>query len=160
MSLSLPAPAEAFLAEPHIATLTTLRPDSSPHVVPVRFSWDGKAELARVMTVASRRKAQNLIANPGSRAALCQVTGFRWITLEGLATVSDDALRVAEAVRRYITRYSGPPPSTPQLVVIEIAVDRVTSLNVIPPSPPAAHPAQRPATPAGHVRTRRSSTER
>jgi hypothetical protein len=38
MSLSLPAPAEAFLAEPHIATLTTLRPDSSPHVVPVRFS--------------------------------------------------------------------------------------------------------------------------
>ena len=30
----------AFLATRHLATLTTLRPDGSPHVVPVGFTWD------------------------------------------------------------------------------------------------------------------------
>ena len=60
---SLPRSVEAFLAEPHLATLTTIRPDGSPHVVPVRFSWDGAASLARVMTVASSRKARTLAAD-------------------------------------------------------------------------------------------------
>ncbi|WP_248962767.1 pyridoxamine 5'-phosphate oxidase family protein [Sphaerisporangium perillae] len=120
----------AFLSEPRVASLTTLRPDCSPHVVAVRFTWDGRASLARVLTVAASRKARNLIACPGSRAALCQVDGFRWATLEGAATLSDDPHRVAEAVRRYTARYGTPPPDPPGRVVIEIAVDRVTTLNL------------------------------
>ncbi|GAA4640273.1 F420-dependent biliverdin reductase [Actinoallomurus vinaceus] len=125
MSLPLPSSAEAFLAEPHVCTLTTLRPDGTPHVAPVRFTWDGAT--ARVMTVGSRRKAGNLAA-PGSRAAICQVVGPRWITLEGSATVSDDPRRLAEGIRRYAGRYGTPPPAPPGLVVIEIAVDRVMGL--------------------------------
>ena len=125
------APAiEAFLAENHIATLTTLRPDGTPHVAPVRFTWDGDAGLARVMTVATTRKARNLLANPGSRAALCQVDGFRWVTLEGTAIISDDPDRIAAGVRRYFMRYFSPPPNPPGRVVVEIAVDRVVCLNV------------------------------
>jgi PPOX class probable F420-dependent enzyme len=124
------ASAKAFLAEANVATLTTLRPDGSLHVVVVRFTWDGDAGLARVMTVAASRKARNLTANPGGRAALCQVAGFRWITIEGTATVSDDPRRVAEGVRRYARRYQSPPPNPPGRVVIEIAMDRVTSLNI------------------------------
>lgn len=113
-----------------MATLTTLRPDGSPHVVAVRFTWDGGAGLARVMTVASSRKARNLTARPGGRAALCQVDGFRWVTLEGAATVSADPRLVAEGVRRYAKRYGTAPPDPPGRVVIEIVVDRVTSLNL------------------------------
>ncbi|MDT3442861.1 MULTISPECIES: pyridoxamine 5'-phosphate oxidase family protein [unclassified Pseudofrankia] len=124
------ASAEDFLAEANVATLTTVRPDGSPHVVVVRFTWDDDAGLARVMTVAASRKARNLTANPGGRAALCQVAGFRWITIEGTATVSDDPRRVAEGVRRYTGRYQSPPPNPPGRVVIEIAMDRVTSLNI------------------------------
>ncbi|WP_405146168.1 TIGR03618 family F420-dependent PPOX class oxidoreductase [Sphaerisporangium sp. NBC_01403] len=120
----------AFLSEPRVASLTTLRPDGSPHVVAVRFTWDGRAALARVLTVAASRKARNLVARPGNRAALCQVDGFRWATLEGTATLSDDPHRVAEAVRRYTARYGTPPPDPPGRVVIEIAVDRVTTLNL------------------------------
>ncbi|MCP2168876.1 pyridoxamine 5'-phosphate oxidase family protein [Goodfellowiella coeruleoviolacea] len=119
----------AFLAEPHLATLTTFRPDGSPHVVAVRFTWDERAGLARVLTVASSRKARNLLAQPGSRAALCQVAGFRWVTLEGPATVSTDPVRVADAARRYARRYAAPAPNSPDRVVIEIAVDRVLRLN-------------------------------
>ncbi|MCG5218006.1 PPOX class F420-dependent oxidoreductase [Streptosporangium sp. KLBMP 9127] len=124
-----PGSVEAFLAEPHLATLTTFRPDGSPHVVPVRFTWDGAASLARVLTVASSRKARNVIADPGSRAALCQVAGFRWVTLEGAATLSADPPAVAEGVRRYARRYASPPPEPPGRVVIQIAVDRVLKLN-------------------------------
>ncbi|MGN9843932.1 pyridoxamine 5'-phosphate oxidase family protein [Nonomuraea sp. H19] len=118
---------ESFLAEPHVATLTTLRPDGSPHVVAVRFTWDADAAIARVLTVSTSRKARNLAA-PG-RTALCQVEGFRWVTLEGAATVSDDPRQVAEAARRYTERYGSPPPNPPGRVVIEIAVDRTMTLN-------------------------------
>ena len=95
----LPARVAAFLAEPRLCTLTTLRPDGSPHVTPVRFTWDPASGLARVLTVASARKARNVAHSPGGRVAVCQVEGFRWITLEGGATVSDDAARVAEIGR-------------------------------------------------------------
>ncbi|WP_411087596.1 pyridoxamine 5'-phosphate oxidase family protein [Streptomyces sp. 061-3] len=125
----LPGSVEAFLAEPLLATFTTRRPDGSPHVVPVRFTWDGPARLARVMTVASSRKARNLVAAPGGRAVLCQAAGFRWITLEGAAAVFADPLRVAEGVYRYTARYGSPPPERPDRIVVEIAVDRMMNLD-------------------------------
>lgn len=127
MSLSpdaLPEEALAFLSERHLATLTTLRPDGSPHVVAVGFTWDPDAGLARVITFAPSRKARNVVASPGSRAAVSQVDGGRWLTLEGPATVTDDPNRVAEGVRRYAERYRQPGERDDR-VVIEIAVDRV-----------------------------------
>ena len=121
--------AERFLAEAHVATLTTLRPDGSPHVAPVRFTWDPDAGTARVLTVSSSRKARNLLVQTGLRAVLCQVAGFRWVTLEGTATVSGEPARIIEAAERYALRYGAPPPEPPGRVVVEIAVDRVLSLN-------------------------------
>jgi nitroimidazol reductase NimA-like FMN-containing flavoprotein (pyridoxamine 5'-phosphate oxidase superfamily) len=38
MSMSVPAAIEVFTAENHVCTLTTVHPDGSPHVVPVRFT--------------------------------------------------------------------------------------------------------------------------
>jgi PPOX class probable F420-dependent enzyme len=107
----LPAAVETFLADRHIATLTTLRPDGTPHVVPVSFSWDGAARLIRIMAGTESRKVRNLLAAPGSRAAVCQAEGAVWITLEGTATVSEDPERVAEGRRRYIERYRRPRPA-------------------------------------------------
>lgn len=114
----------AFLTERHLGTLTTLRPDGSPHVVAVGFTWDAEAGLARVITFAPSRKARNLLAAPGSRAAVCQVDGGRWLTLEGPAEATDDPERVAEAVRRYTERYRAPKERDDR-VAIEIRVDRV-----------------------------------
>ena len=82
----LPAAAREFLAERHLATLTTLRPDGSPHVVPVAFTWDDGALVARVIASGDTRKVRN--AEAGCRAVLCQVDGRRWLSLEGTGRTS------------------------------------------------------------------------
>ena len=120
---ALPESAAAFLAERHLATLTTLRPDGSPHVVAVGFTWDASSRLARVITSGSSRKVLHVRAG-SARAVVAQVDGRRWLSLEGVPVVSDDPHRVAEAVRRYAERYRH-PGDNPARVVIEIAFDRV-----------------------------------
>jgi PPOX class probable F420-dependent enzyme len=112
-----------FLAERHLATLTTLRADGTPHVVPVGVTYDPDRRLARVITSGTSAKARN-VREGRPRVAVCQVEGRRWVTLEGEAVVRDEHEAVAEAERRYAERYR-PPRVNPARVVIEIAVDRV-----------------------------------
>jgi F420H(2)-dependent biliverdin reductase len=126
---ALPATALEFLRERHLATLTTLRPDGSPHVVPVGFTWDDGAGVARVITGGGSRKARNL--DGGGRAAVCQVDGWRWISLEGPARVVRGPEAVADAERRYAERYRT-PRENPTRVVLEIAVERVLGLLTRP----------------------------
>ncbi|MET8948907.1 TIGR03618 family F420-dependent PPOX class oxidoreductase [Streptomyces sp. NPDC004542] len=123
------APDEPYLRfwrERHLCTLTTLRPDGSPHVVPVGVTYDPQARLARVITNgASAKAAHVLAAGPeGARVAVCQVAGRRWATLEGRAHVHAEPDRVAEAERRYAERYERTPSPNPSRVVIEIKVER------------------------------------
>ena len=49
----------AFLRERHLATLTTLRTDGTPHVVAVGFTYDATQRVARVITWATSQKALN-----------------------------------------------------------------------------------------------------
>jgi PPOX class probable F420-dependent enzyme len=119
----LPAGVLSFLRDRHLAALTTLRPDGTPHVVAVGFTWDDEAGLARVITNRTSTKARNVAAG-SPRAVVAHVDGPRWLSMEGVPNVSDDPDRVAEAVRRYALRYRQ-PRENPQRVVIEIAVDRV-----------------------------------
>lgn len=111
-----------FLTERHLATLTTLRADGTPHVVPVGFAFDAEAALVRVITGAGSQKAAN--AARGGRAVVCQVDGGRWLALEGQIALSADANRVAAAVATYTARYQ-PPRDNPDRVALEITVDRV-----------------------------------
>jgi PPOX class probable F420-dependent enzyme len=113
-----------FLAERHLATLTTLRPDGSPHVVAVGFSYDADAGIVRIITSGASRKARNLEQQPGSRAVVCQIDRGRWLSLEGVARVSAEPADVAEAERRYAERYQAPRERADR-VAIEIRVDRI-----------------------------------
>ena len=111
-----------FVTARHLATLTTLRPDGSPHVVPVGFTWDAESLVVRVITSGPSRKARNAAA--GGRAVVCQVDGRYWLSFEGTARVLTDAASVGDAERRYAARYRV-PRANPERVVVEIAVDRV-----------------------------------
>jgi F420H(2)-dependent biliverdin reductase len=120
---ALPPGAQDFLTERHLATLTTLRPDGSPHVVPVGVTFDPATRTARVITSGTSAKARH-VRDGQARVAVCQVDGRRWLTLEGTAVVRDDAASVAEAEARYAVRYRQ-PRENPARVVIEISVDRI-----------------------------------
>ncbi|WP_182113656.1 MULTISPECIES: pyridoxamine 5'-phosphate oxidase family protein [unclassified Actinotalea] len=116
-----------FVTERHLATLTTLRPNGTPHVVPVGFTWDPSLGVLRIttrVTSAKVRHVRNAQEAGGARVAVCQVDGGRWLTFEGLATVEEDPAEVEEAVRRYARRYRR-LEHDPQRVVLRITADRV-----------------------------------
>jgi PPOX class probable F420-dependent enzyme len=112
----------AFLTERHLAMLTTLRADNSPHVVAVGFTFDPKTHIARVITSGGSQKAVN--AQRGEVAVLSQVDGARWLSLEGRAEVLTDAESVRDAELRYAQRYRTPRVN-PRRVVIEVHIKRV-----------------------------------
>jgi F420H(2)-dependent biliverdin reductase len=114
--------AQAFLTERHLAMLTTLRADNSPHVVAVGFTFDPKTHIARVITTGGSQKAVNAVR--GGVAVLSQVDGARWLSLEGRASVNGEIDAVRDAELRYAQRYRTPRPN-PRRVVIEIQIERV-----------------------------------
>ena len=119
----LPAGLLIFLTERHLATLTTLRADGSPHVVPVGVTFDAATRTARVITSGTSAKARH-VRGGRSRVAVCQVDGRRWVTLEGTAVVRDEPASVADTEERYARHYRT-PRENPARVVLETSPDRV-----------------------------------
>ncbi|NTW42525.1 MAG: TIGR03618 family F420-dependent PPOX class oxidoreductase [Cellulomonadaceae bacterium] len=117
-----------FVTERHLATLTTLRADGSPHVVPVGFTWDASSGLLRITTRDGSAKTRNIehatARGVPARAAVCQVDGGRWLTFEGTVTVSRDPDDVTDAMRRYATRYRVLEHDQRRVVLV-LAVTRV-----------------------------------
>lgn len=116
----------AFWRERHLCTLTTLRSDGTPHVVPTGATLDAAAGLVRVLASGSSVKARNVASagRGGLPVAVCQVDGRRWATIEGLARIRAEPAVVADAERRHTERYR-PPRANPSRVVIEISISKV-----------------------------------
>lgn len=117
-----------FLSERHLAMLTTLRADGSPHVVAVGFTFDPDTHIARVITSDGSQKAIN--AERSHVGVLSQVDGGRWLSLEGIAQVNREPESVRDAEVRYAQRYRTPKPN-PQRVVIEVLVKRVLGSSTL-----------------------------
>lgn len=111
-----------FWTERHLCTLTTLRPDGSPHVVAVGATLDAPAGIVRVITRRGSVKVRNVRAT--GRAAICQIDGARWSTAEGTAVIREEPESVEDAVRRYAKRYRQPQPN-PERVAIEVTITRI-----------------------------------
>ncbi|WP_406507938.1 pyridoxamine 5'-phosphate oxidase family protein [Streptomyces sp. NBC_00212] len=132
MATDVRKPDDAYLSfwrERHICTLTTPRPDGSPHVTPVGVTYDPEAGLARIICNKNSRKVANVLAalaaDPaGARVAVCQLAGRRWATLEGRAVVRTEPELIADAVERYTERYQRTPAPNPDRVLIEIRLTR------------------------------------
>lgn len=75
-----------FLAEEPVLWLSTVRPDGTPHIVPIWFWWDGEAIL--VFSKPDARKVRNLRANPAAMLAVGDADDdFDVALLEGRATL-------------------------------------------------------------------------
>ena len=115
-----------FVTERHLASLTIVTPKGRPHVTPVGFTWDEERQLVRVITWAGSMKAKILDKSENPlRAAVSQVDGGRWVTLEGLAVVTADKEKCREGTHRYAQRYSEPKDRGEDRRVIELTVARV-----------------------------------
>lgn len=114
----------AFFAEYHLATLTIVKEDGTPHVTAVGFTYEPESAIARVITWADAWKARHVGGRDVSPAAICSVDGGRWLTLSGTASITSDPERVAEGVRRYSERYRTPGERDDR-VVVEVAVDKI-----------------------------------
>lgn len=110
-----------FWTERHLCTLTTLRADGTPHVVPVGVTVDVEERCAWVITSGTSVKVRHVRGTP--TLAVCQVDGRRWSTIEGRGEVREDEASVARAVERYALRYRQPRPN-PSRVAVRIEVDR------------------------------------
>ncbi|MFB7030858.1 MULTISPECIES: pyridoxamine 5'-phosphate oxidase family protein [unclassified Streptomyces] len=130
--LSQPGDYLEFWNEYHLCTLTTLRPDGRPHVVPVGVTIDAPSGTARIITRKSSKKVANILASDGpARVAVCQVDGGRWATIEGVAEVITDAATVNDAVVRYGERYRRAPGPDPDRVVIRVTIDRAMGQTLL-----------------------------
>ena len=113
--------AQEFLRDYVLATLTTLRADGSPHVVPVGFSYDMPTATAMIIAVDGSQKVVN--ADRNGRAVVSQVDGPRW-SFEGTVRVSRDQEEIRVAEERYARRYRQPAQRDDRVAII-IDVDRV-----------------------------------
>ncbi|MGD8200502.1 PPOX class F420-dependent oxidoreductase [Ornithinimicrobium sp. W1679] len=113
-------PGATFLAERHLATLSTFGPGGLIHVVAVGFTcWDG---VVRVITSDGSQKVRNVERDP--RATVAQVDGRRWLSIAGRAVVERDPEAVALAEELYASRYR-PPRVNPRRVVIRLTPERL-----------------------------------
>ena len=112
--------ARSFLAEYHLATLSTLGRGDRVHAVPVGFTFEDGV----VRVIGSRGSQKFVNAARHGRASICLVDGRRWISFEGSARVIDDPDAVARAVALYAGRYRQPRVN-PERVVLEMTVERV-----------------------------------
>ena len=118
----------AFWTERHLCTLTTLRADGRPHVVPVGVALDLEQRCAWVITSGESRKARNLAT--GGPVAACQVDRARWSTLEGNGRVLTDPGSIARAEEQYAARYRTPRVN-PARVAIRVEIERILSSSAI-----------------------------
>nr|WP_246299421.1 pyridoxamine 5'-phosphate oxidase family protein [Nocardioides panaciterrulae] len=110
---------DEFWAEPRLATLGTVRPDGSPHLVPVKAMRQDEAFW--VLTRRDSVKVRNVLAT--GRASLAEHTRTTWVSVEGKARIRYDADLLAAARTAYERRHGN--PSTWGDCVLVVEVDRV-----------------------------------
>lgn len=109
-----------FLADSHLATLSTMAKSGLIHAVAVGFTvHDG---VVRIITSDGTQKVRNVERD--ARATVAQVGGAQWLSVAGRASIEREPDAVALAERLYARRYR-PPRVNPKRVVIRLEPERV-----------------------------------
>ena len=109
-----------FVAERHLATLSTMAPWGGIHAVPVGFTLHGG--ILRIITSRGSQKVRNVLRD--ATASVSQVDGGKWLSFQGVASIHDDPAEVALAVALYAERYRQPRVN-PQRVAIHVVPTRL-----------------------------------
>ena len=113
----------SFWQERHLSTVTTLTSTGRPHTVPVAPTLDPDRGVLRILSSRGSQKIRNVATSSDTAwVSVCQVDGRRWCTLNGVAHILSDREAVADAERRYTTRFRAPRPN-PERVVLLITIE-------------------------------------
>jgi general stress protein 26 len=95
--------AEERLQTSHNYYVMTVRPDATPHAMPVWGIWvDTRFYFS---TGAQSRKARNLAGN--TSCVVCTDTPAEAVVVEGTASTVDDVSRITELSSHYARKYKG-----------------------------------------------------
>jgi PPOX class probable F420-dependent enzyme len=129
---------EAFLRDAHLAVVTTLRADGSPHSTVV---WvDAENGDVLVNTARGRAKERHLLADPRiSVLTLDAADAHRWLLVEGRGTLEDEG--AGDHIDALAVRYMGSgarriSESPEQRVIVRVRVERVEHEGLDEPGAP------------------------
>ena len=88
----------------------------------IAFAYEAEDGAVSIICGDGTQKVRNIERT--GRAAVCQLDGPRWLTLEGPAQVVRDAPGIASAVSAFEARFR-PARENPTRVAIRIEVDRI-----------------------------------
>jgi len=125
---TLTAREREFLTEPHVGTVTTLRPDGSPHSTVVWVDADDEGALFN--TAVGRAKERYLRRDPRvSMLVLDPRDPHRWLAVDGTVELSTDGAR--EHIDRLHDKYVGPGSFThapgEERIIVRIRAERIES---------------------------------
>jgi PPOX class probable F420-dependent enzyme len=90
-----------FLEEKRFAVVGSKNPDGSPHLAVMWYLMDGDDIV--VNSAQGRRKDRNLAVDP--RMSVLVEDGYRWIRIDGKATIEHDQTIALADIRRLASRY-------------------------------------------------------
>lgn len=90
-----------FLDDKRFAIVGTKNPDGSPHLAVMWYLLDGDDIV--VNSAQGRIKDRNLAADP--RISVLVEDGYRWIRIDGRASIEHDQEITHEDIRRIASRY-------------------------------------------------------
>ncbi|HJP16080.1 MAG TPA: pyridoxamine 5'-phosphate oxidase family protein [Acidimicrobiales bacterium] len=121
-----------FINERHLSILTLVRPDGRPHSTPVGFMWDNESEEVKIITWSGSLKTR-LLEKENLVGSVAQVDGGRWVSFEGVCSVSSNPDVCEDAIARYAKRYSPPKDRGADRRVIVMTVSQVLASNSLSP---------------------------
>lgn len=89
------------MAKSHQYWVATVRPEASPHVMPIWGVW--VQNVFYFSTGGKTRKARNLASNP--RCVICSENSKEAVIVEGSASEVTDGKKLAEVAKVYKTKY-------------------------------------------------------
>src|SRR5947207_1531934 len=120
-----------FIAEnPYVGTVTTLRPDGSPHSTIVWVDWDGGDVLFN--TAAGRVKARNLERDLRVSVLVAdRADGYRWVGVRGAAELTSEGAdeHIDKLARKYTGEGWRPKPDERRLLV-RVRPERVSAYGL------------------------------
>jgi PPOX class probable F420-dependent enzyme len=125
----VPAELLDLLERPLFAHLATVRPDGSPQVNPMWFSWDGS--IIRFTHTDERQKFRNIAANPHVAISIQDPDDpYRYLEVRGVVekiTPDPEGAFYRELAVRYGRDRGSAPKDAPHRVILEVAVTRASS---------------------------------